>query len=107
MERTARVQAIALESYAIDSRQRFLRSPADSQANEQRRETIESVLANLSFREAEIIRLRFGMDGEPPRSYNEIADVFKVTVSRIRQIEAKAIRKMQQPSVIERLSEHT
>lgn len=62
------------------------------------REKLGQVLKCLSYREREIIKLRFGLDGHAGYTYDELTHVFKVTRERIRQIEAKALAKLQQPS---------
>lgn len=64
---------------------------------------IRDVLKTLSYREREIIKLRFGLEGGVPFTLAETGKVFGVQKERIRQIEAKALRKMQQPSRSESL----
>lgn len=59
---------------------------------------VEKILSTLSDREAKIIRLRFGVDSGYPRTLEEVGRIFKVTRERVRQIEAKAIRKLRHPS---------
>lgn len=61
-------------------------------------EAIEKVLKTLGYREREILKLRYGLNGGLTYTINEVAQIFKVTRERIRQVEAKAIRKLQQPS---------
>jgi RNA polymerase primary sigma factor len=58
---------------------------------------LRSVLATLSEREAGIVQLRFGLEGQP-RTLDEIGHVYGVTRERIRQIEAKAMAKLRHPS---------
>lgn len=65
---------------------------------------IENVLDTLSEREANVLRLRFGLDGNKTMSLKEIGDAFNLTKERIRQIEKKAIRRLQHPSRMNRLS---
>lgn len=67
------------------------------------REDIDSLLATLTPKEAEVIRYRFGLNGYKAMSLKEIGDQFKLTKERIRQIEKKAIRRMQHPSRMNRL----
>jgi len=67
------------------------------------REDIDAVLATLTPKEAEVIRYRFGLNGYKAMSLKEIGDVFSLTKERIRQIEKKAIRRMQHPSRMNRL----
>jgi len=62
------------------------------------RSRIKEVLRSLSYREREIIKMRFGLEDGYPYTLDEVAQVFKVSRGCIRQIEAKAIRKLQQPS---------
>ena len=73
-------------------------SPAASATRTMLRERIEGVLATLSYREREIIRLRFGLGDGYSYTLEEVGAIFKLTRERIRQIEARAIRKLQQPS---------
>lgn len=61
-------------------------------------EELESVLHLLTNREATILKMRFGIFGEDESSFQEIADRFGVTKERIRQIEAKALRRLHHPS---------
>lgn len=61
-------------------------------------EEIDQVLATLEPREAEVLRVRFGFDGGPSATLEEAGRVFGVTRERIRQIEAKALRKLRHPS---------
>ena len=62
------------------------------------RERIEATLQSLSFREREIIKLRFGLSGEPPCTLEEVGKIFRVTRERVRQIEEKTLRKLQHPT---------
>lgn len=66
---------------------------------------IAHVLKSLPYRERQIIKLRYGLDGEEPNSLREIGNKFKVTKERIRQIESKAIKKLQHPSRSEYLED--
>ncbi len=61
------------------------------------RDWVAQVLRQLTPREAQIIRLRFGLEGDPPKTLEQCALVFGVTRERIRQIEARALRKLQKP----------
>ncbi len=63
-----------------------------------RRGEVDKVLSTLTDREAKIIKLRFGIDSGYPRTLEEVGRIFKVTRERVRQIEAKAIRKLRHPS---------
>ncbi|MBO8450698.1 MAG: RNA polymerase sigma factor RpoD/SigA [Spirochaetes bacterium] len=67
------------------------------------RSDIRSVLDTLSSKEAEVLKLRYGLEGRKPMSLKEIGDVFGLTKERIRQIEKKAIRHLQVPAKMARL----
>ena len=73
-------------------------SPALGAAQEMLRGRISKVLKTLSYREREIIKLRYGLGDGYSYTLEEVGHIFKVTRERIRQIEAKAVRKLQQPS---------
>ncbi len=73
-------------------------SPAMGATQEMLRTRISKVLKTLSYREREIIKLRYGLGDGYSYTLEEVGHIFKVTRERIRQIEAKAVRKLQQPS---------
>ena len=73
-------------------------SPASGATQEMLRGRIRKVLKTLSYREREIIKLRYGLGDGYSYTLEEVGHIFKVTRERIRQIEAKAVRKLQQPS---------
>jgi len=73
-------------------------SPATGASQEMLRSRINKVLKTLSYREREIIKLRYGLGDGYSYTLEEVGHIFKVTRERIRQIEAKAVRKLQQPS---------
>ncbi|ACT62540.1 RNA polymerase sigma factor RpoD [Lactiplantibacillus plantarum] len=73
-------------------------SPADAAAYELLKEQLEGVLDTLTNREENVLRLRFGLDDGRTRTLEEVGKVFGVTRERIRQIEAKALRKLRHPS---------
>ncbi|TLQ00461.1 RNA polymerase sigma factor RpoD [Pediococcus pentosaceus] len=73
-------------------------SPADHAAYELLKEQLEGVLDTLTDREENVLRLRFGLDDGRTRTLEEVGKVFGVTRERIRQIEAKALRKLRHPS---------
>ena len=72
-------------------------SPAVGAAQEMLKSRIHKVLKTLSYREREIIKLRYGLGDGYSYTLEEVGHIFKVTRERIRQIEAKAVRKLQQP----------
>ena len=78
-------------------------SPIDSATMESLRETTHSVLAGLTPREAKVLRMRFGIDMTTDHTLEEVGKQFDVTRERIRQIEAKALRKLRHPSRSEQL----
>lgn len=71
-----------------------------------RKQEVADVLATLSEREAKIISLRFGIDSGYPRTLEEVGKMFNVTRERVRQIEAKAIRKLRHPSRTKMLKDY-
>ncbi len=73
-------------------------TPADSAMHQMLRDKINHVLKSLTYREREIIKLRYGLGDGYSYTLEEVGHIFKVTRERIRQIEAKAVRKLQQPS---------
>jgi RNA polymerase primary sigma factor len=79
-------------------------NPAIGAAQEMLRSRIAKVLKTLSYREREIIKLRYGLGDGYSYTLEEVGHIFKVTRERIRQIEAKAVRKLQQPSRSQELS---
>jgi RNA polymerase primary sigma factor len=78
-------------------------SPFESAYEEYQRETIHAALAQLTPREAKILRMRFGIDFETDHTLEEVGQHFNVTRERIRQIEAKALHKLRHPRRIEQL----
>ncbi len=72
-------------------------SPVASATQEMLRERIDVVLKTLSYREREIIKLRYGIGDGYTYTLEEVGRIFKVTRERVRQVEAKAIRKLQHP----------
>jgi len=73
-------------------------SPYDATSKRLLRENINEVLQALSDREAKVLKMRFGLDGQRPMTLEEVGKKFGVTRERIRQIEAKALRKLKHPS---------
>ncbi len=73
-------------------------SPVDSATIEGLREAMQNVLSSLTAREAKVLRMRFGIDMNTDHTLEEVGKQFDVTRERIRQIEAKALRKLRHPS---------
>ncbi len=73
-------------------------SPADSATTAGLREATRRILSTLTAREAKVLRMRFGIDMNTDHTLEEVGKQFDVTRERIRQIEAKALRKLRQPS---------
>ncbi|WP_409270686.1 RNA polymerase sigma factor RpoD [Neobacillus sp. SCS-31] len=80
-------------------------SPSEHAAFELLKEQLEDVLDTLTDREENVLRLRFGLDDGRTRTLEEVGKVFGVTRERIRQIEAKALRKLRHPSRSKRLKD--
>jgi RNA polymerase primary sigma factor len=80
-----------------------LPAPAEVATFEGLRETTQNVLASLTPREAKVLRMRFGIDMNTDHTLEEVGKQFDVTRERIRQIEAKALRKLRHPSRSEQL----
>jgi RNA polymerase primary sigma factor len=74
-----------------------IESPVNAATNEMLKDKIESVLKTLTYREREIIKLRYGLGDGYTYTLEEVGRIFKVTRERVRQIEAKAVRKLQHP----------
>ena len=72
-------------------------SPVTAATHEMLKDKLESVLNTLTFREREIIKLRYGLGDGYTYTLEEVGKIFKVTRERVRQIEAKAVRKLQHP----------
>jgi RNA polymerase primary sigma factor len=80
--------------------------PEDAAINQSMKEDIAKVLATLTDKEAEVLRYRFGLEGYKSMSLKEVGDVFNLTKERIRQIEKKAIKRLQHPTRAKRLSSY-
>ena len=72
-------------------------SPVNAATYEMLKDKLEKVLETLTFREREIIKLRYGIGDGYTYTLDEVGRIFKVTRERVRQIEAKAVRKLQHP----------
>ena len=80
-------------------------APADAASHTLLKEQLDEVLASLTEREAKVLRLRFGLEDGRPRTLEEVGKEFDVTRERIRQIEAKALRKLRHPSRSKKLKD--
>jgi RNA polymerase primary sigma factor len=79
-------------------------SPAGTAAQDMLKQRIELVLKSLTYREREIIKLRYGIGDGYTYTLEEVGKIFKVTRERVRQVEAKALRKLQHPVRIRKLA---
>jgi RNA polymerase primary sigma factor len=82
-------------------------SPAQSAAHAMLSDQMSKVLSTLTRREEKVIRLRFGLGDGTPRTLEEVGSIFQVTRERVRQIEAKALRKLMHPSRARKLRGYT
>jgi RNA polymerase primary sigma factor len=81
-------------------------SPVDIASHELLKDQIDSVLGTLTPREQKVLTLRFGLEDGRHRTLEEVGKEFKVTRERIRQIEAKAVRKLRHPTRSRRLKDY-
>ena len=81
-------------------------TPYDAASRELLKEHMVEVLGSLSDREQRVLRMRFGLDDGRPRTLEEVGREFAVTRERIRQIEAKALRKLRHPSRSKKLRDY-
>lgn len=81
-------------------------SPYDTASQQLLKDNIDEVLGTLSAREAKVLECRFGLHGKKPMTLEEVGKVFGVTRERIRQIEAKALRKLKHPSRRKKLQDY-
>ena len=80
--------------------------PAEAAASNLLRDQLNEVLDTLTEREQKVLRLRFGMDDGRARTLEEVGKEFQVTRERIRQIEAKALRRLRHPSKSRKLKDY-
>ena len=81
-------------------------APQDAAAYTLLREQLEEVMKTLTPREAKVLKLRFGLEDGKSRTLEEVGKEFQVTRERIRQIEAKALRKLRHPSRSKKLRDY-
>ncbi|MBE3560455.1 MAG: RNA polymerase sigma factor RpoD [Ktedonobacteraceae bacterium] len=81
-------------------------APAEAASHQLLKEQVEDVLASLTERERKVLQLRFGLDDGRSRTLEEVGKEFHVTRERIRQIEAKALRKLRHPSRSRKLKDY-
>ena len=81
-------------------------APADAASQQLLKEAVEGVLSSLTLRERRVLQLRFGLEDGRSRTLEEVGREFGVTRERIRQIEAKALRKLRHPSRSRRLKDY-
>ncbi|HEY8731780.1 MAG TPA: sigma-70 family RNA polymerase sigma factor, partial [Candidatus Limnocylindria bacterium] len=81
-------------------------APPDAASDKLLKELIESVLEGLTAREHRVLQLRFGLEDDRTRTLEEVGREFNVTRERIRQIEAKALRKLRHPSRSRKLKDY-
>ena len=81
-------------------------APADAASHTMLREQLSDVLSTLTPREEKVLRLRFGLEDGRSRTLEEVGKEFNVTRERIRQIEAKALRKLRHPSRSRKLKDY-
>jgi RNA polymerase primary sigma factor len=81
-------------------------APAEAASHQLLKEQVESVLDSLTGRERRVLQLRFGLEDGRARTLEEVGKEFNVTRERIRQIEAKALRKLRHPSRSRKLRDY-
>ncbi len=120
VEKVLRIQRIALEPISFDAKvgddddsslgdfikDADTQNPLEYTQSQIFKEEINAVLQTLTPREERVIRLRYGLDDNHPRTLEEVGREFNVTRERIRQIEAKALRRLRHPSRLSRLQQH-
>ncbi|MDD4110306.1 MAG: RNA polymerase sigma factor RpoD [Clostridia bacterium] len=118
-ERIAEIQQIAIDPISLETtigdeddskisdliEDETVQSPLEAAEQILLREQLLSVIETLTPREQKVIRMRYGLDNNHPRTLEEVGREFNVTRERIRQIEAKALRKLKNPSRSKKLSD--
>jgi RNA polymerase primary sigma factor len=101
LEQPSREQKSAsIKDYLINENQA---TPEDNAINHTLTEEIEKILCHLGKKEAEILRARYGLGNQSPKSLEEIGDYFKMSKEGIRQIENRALQRLRQPEIRRRL----
>lgn len=120
VERVMEVQKIAMDPVSLETpvgeeedshigdfvMDEHTTTPTDATTSSMLRNEIISVLHKLTPREEKVLRMRYGIDDGHPRTLEEVGAAFKVTRERIRQIEAKALRKLRNPTRSKNLKEY-
>ena len=118
-ERIREIQRIALEPVSLETpigeeddshlgdfiEDKDSESPVEYTTKSLKRDALMEIMKDLTPREEQVLRLRYGLDDNRPRTLEEVGRQFNVTRERIRQIEAKAIRKLRHPSRIKKLGD--
>ena len=118
-QRVNEIQKIALDPISLESpvgeedeskisdfvEDESMKSPTDSAAQDILKSQLMAVIETLTPREQKVIRLRYGLDDNHPRTLEEVGKEFNVTRERIRQIEAKALRKLRNPNRSKKLQD--
>ena len=118
-EKVREVQKISLEPVSLETpigeeddshlgdfiEDKDAQSPVDYANNQLLKDEIDNLLSGLAEREERVLRLRFGLEDGRARTLEEVGKEFNVTRERIRQIEAKALRKLKHPSRSKRLKD--
>ena len=110
MRRIGIIEATSLDeldenSYDVVSME-FMSNPEKISDFRNLQDTLNKVLDTLTEREEKVIRARFGLDNGKPKTLEEVGEMFNVGRERIRQIEAKALRKLRHPSRSKKLKEY-
>ena len=120
VDRVREIQKISLEPVSLETpigeeedshlgdfiQDEHVQVPADAATYTLLREQLEEVLSTLTEREQKVLKLRFGLEDGRARTLEEVGKEFKVTRERIRQIEAKALRKLRHPSRSRKLKDY-
>ena len=118
-QRVSEIQKIALDPISLESpvgeedeskisdfvEDESMKTPTESAAQDILKSQLMAVIETLTPREQKVIRLRYGLDDNHPRTLEEVGKEFNVTRERIRQIEAKALRKLRNPNRSKKLQD--